>query len=415
MITDQNNSSSFIKLFGIAILGFFLLMVTNGMTFSGITIFDEALIKEFGWTKSELKFRDLVNLVAASFIMPFVGAIIDRYGVKKMMVTGLVLIAGLYYLYSLIQTTFHMYAIHFAFAFAVSGAGTLATIIMVSQRVTKNRGTAIGIALAGTSAGGIVIPQIGKPLLESLGWRAAFQWEAIIPVFVLVLIVAFIRPIKYKKAAADSTKDAKTDDETGLVELKFKEAIKTPVFWAICFAGIFCFYSIMGIISNLFLYLRELNFSVGGAANAFSIFFAIILAAKLTSGVVTDFINEHKLFKIQVALMALGTVGIAMNTESLVWPSLIAVGIGWGGLYTLLNYIIITTFGVKSAGKIGGIISVFEGIGSGVGAWLTGVISDKTGSYSASFWLVVVLLCIALIISFFIKPIVSEKVEVANS
>lgn len=401
MDTKQTDET-FLKVLGIAILGTILLIVTNGMTFSGITIFDEAILNEFGWTKSELKFRDLVNLVAASFIMPFVGAIIDKYGVKKMMIIGLAMIAILYYLYSMIQTTFHMYAIHFAFAFAVSGAGTLATIIMVSQRVTKRRGTAIGIALAGTSAGGIIIPQIGKPLLESVGWRSAFQYEAIIPIIILVLLAIFIKPIKYKKEASDTTEK---DEETGLVELNLKQALKTPVFWAICFAGICCFYSIMGVISNLFLHLRELNFSVGGAANAFSIFFAIILIAKLSSGIVAEFINEHKLFKLQVAIMAIGTVGLAMNTESLVWPALVAIGIGWGGLYTLLNYIIITTFGVKSAGKIGGIISVFEGIGSGVGAWLTGVISDQTGDYSTSFWVVVVLLSIAFVISFFIKPI----------
>ncbi len=396
---------SFLKVLGIAILGAILLIVTNGLTFSGITIFDEAILTEFGWTKSELKFRDLVNLVSASFIMPFVGAIIDRYGVKKMMIIGLAMIAILYYLYSMIQSTFHMYAIHFAFAFAVSGAGTLATIIMVSQRVTKRRGTAIGIALAGTSAGGIIIPQIGKPLLESFGWRTAFQYESVLPIIVLILLAILVKPIKYKKT---SGKEVKKDEETGLVEIKFAQALKLPVFWAICFAGICCFYSIMGIISNLFLHLRELDFSVEGATNAFSIFFAIILVAKLTSGMVAELINEHKLFKIQVAIMALGTVGMAMNSASLVWPALIAVGIGWGGLYTLLNYIIITTFGVKSAGKIGGIISVFEGIGSGLGAWLTGVISDKTGDYSTSFWVVVVLLSIALLISFFIKPVTSK-------
>ncbi len=396
---------SFLKVLGIAILGAILLIVTNGLTFSGITIFDEAILTEFGWTKSELKFRDLVNLVSASFIMPFVGAIIDRYGVKKMMIIGLAMITILYYLYSMIQSTFHMYAIHFAFAFAVSGAGTLATIIMVSQRVTKRRGTAIGIALAGTSAGGIIIPQIGKPLLESFGWRTAFQYESVLPIIVLILLAILVKPIKYKKT---SGKEVKKDEETGLVEIKFAQALKLPVFWAICFAGICCFYSIMGIISNLFLHLRELDFSVEGAANAFSIFFAIILVAKLTSGMVAELINEHKLFKIQVAIMALGTVGMAMNSASLVWPALIAVGIGWGGLYTLLNYIIITTFGVKSAGKIGGIISVFEGVGSGLGAWLTGVISDKTGDYSTSFWVVVVLLSIALLISFFIKPVTSK-------
>ena len=139
------------------------------------------------------------------------------------------------------------------------------------------------------------------------------------------------------------------------------------------------------------------------------------MVAKLSSGFVAEYINEHKLFKIQVALMAIGTVGIAMNTETLVWPSLVAVGLGWGGLYTLLNYIIITTFGVKSAGKIGGIISVFEGIGSGLGAWMTGLISDKTGSYSTSFWVVVVLLVVAFMISFFIKPLPVNEEEAEMS
>ncbi len=225
----------------------------------------------------------------------------------------------------------------------------------------------------------------------------------------MVVLILFIKPIKYKKPEKVEKVTSAKDKETGLTEIKFKDAIKSPVFWAICFAGVFCFYSIMGIISNLFLYLRELNFSVEGASNAFSIFFAIILIAKLTSGFVAELINEHRLFKIQLTLMTLGAVGIAMNAEGLVWPSLVAVGLGWGGLYTLFNYIIINTFGVKSAGKIGGVISTFEGIGAGVGAWLTGYISDQTGSYSASFWLVVVLLCVALVISFFIKPIVSEE------
>jgi len=195
--TSNKTDSSFLSVVSIAILGTIILIVTNGMSFSGITVFDEAILGEFGWTKSELKFRDFVNLVAASFIMPFVGAIIDKYGVKRMMVLGLLLMAGLYYLYSFIQVTWHMYAIHFAFAFAVSMAGTLATIIMVSQRVTERRGMAIGIALAGTSAGGMILPQIGAPLMEAFGWRTAFQYEAIIPIIIAVIIFIFLKPVKY--------------------------------------------------------------------------------------------------------------------------------------------------------------------------------------------------------------------------
>ncbi|TMM58611.1 MFS transporter [Maribacter algarum] len=405
MDTKQTDET-FLKVLGIAILGTILLIVTNGMTYSGITIFDEAILSDFGWTKSELKLRDLINMVAASVILPFLGAVIDKYGVKKMMVLGLVLLAAMYYLYSYIQSAWHIYGIHLLLAFAVSGAGTLATVIMVSQRVVKRRGLALGIALAGTSLGGIIIPQIARPLLENYGWRAAFQFEAIIPLIVMVVLLIFIKPIKYTKKADDK---AVKDEETGLVELSFSAAIKSPVFWAISFAGVFCFYSILGIISNLFLHLREMDFSVKYASNALSIFFAIILVAKLASGAIAELINEHRLFKIQLAMMTLGTVGLAIGTPALVWPSLVAVGLGWGGLYTLFNYIIITTFGVKSAGKIGGAISFFEGVGSGLGMWLTAYISDQTGSYNASFWLIVVLLTIAFVISFFIKPIVSKE------
>ncbi|QLG45016.1 MFS transporter [Costertonia aggregata] len=409
----MSDKQSFGVLLGIAILGTITLVVTNGMTISGISVFDTSILEEFGWSRSELKLRSLINLVASSLIMPFVGAIIDKYGVKRMLIIGLVVIAGLLYTYSLITSAWQMYTIHFLFAFAVSGAGTLAVIIMVSQRIRNNRGTAIGIALAGTSLGGILVPQMGIRLLENFGWRGAFQWEAIVPLVIAVVIFIFLKPIKYKHKASEKVVE---DDETGLVEFSIQDAIKTPVFWAICFAGIFCFYSILGIIDNLFLYLSELEFTPQEAANAFSIFFAIILVAKLTSGVFTDFIDEHKLFKVQLALMIVGASLLAVNSASLIWPSLICIGLGWGGLYTLFNYIIITTFGVKSAGKIGGLISFFEGVGSGLGMWLTAFIADQTGSYSTSFWVIVGLLCIAFVISFFIKKIApSQPLEVPEN
>lgn len=396
----MSENKSLLGLVGVAILGTIVLICANGMTFSGITIFDKVLLDDFGWTKGELKLRDLINLVGAALIMPFIGAVIDKVGAKRTIIIGLLMIGGLYYAYSFIENEYHMYAIHVGFAVAVSGAGTLAVIIMISQRIKHKLGTAIGIALAGTSAGGIVIPLIGEPLLANLGWRSAFQWQALLPLVVVVLLIIFLKPVK--KGTAEKEEEAVLSDDTAF---NFRQAIATPVFWAICFAGIFCFYAIMAIISNLFLYLTELGYSQSEAKNTFAIFFGIILVAKLCSGFVADFINEHKLFKIQLLILLIGTAGMAMNTETLVWPSLIAVGLGWGGLYTLFNYIIITTFGVKSAGKIGGVISFFESIGSGVGAWLTAYISDKTGDYSMSFWIVVGLLSISFVISFFIKPV----------
>ena len=76
----MNNKTSLISVIGVALLGTILLIVSNGLTLSGITVFDEAILTEFEWTKSQLKFRDFINLVSAALLAPFVGAVIDKYG-----------------------------------------------------------------------------------------------------------------------------------------------------------------------------------------------------------------------------------------------------------------------------------------------------------------------------------------------
>jgi len=389
------------SIIGISVLGMIVILCSNGLTLTGITAFDETLLNEFGWSKSQLKFRDTLNMVIAAFLMPVVGVVIDRFGVKNTMMAGLVLLSVLIFSYSYVTSLTHVYLIHSVFAIAVSAAGTMAVVIMVTQRITKMRGTALGIALAGTSAGGMIIAPLATYLLSRYDWRVAFKMEALLPIIALVLVFLFIKNVRYSK-------ENKESEETGLTEISFGTALRSSSFWLIAFAGFFCFYTILGIIGNLFLYLREMGFSPEATSGMFTIFFAIILAAKFTSGFLTEFLNKYTLFKFQLLMMLVGTIFFSLNTPTFAWPAMILTGLGWGGLYTLFNYIIITTFGVKNAGKINGIISTFEGIGSGLGIWLTAVISDRTGDYSMSFWLMVGFLAIAFICSFFLKPVVEH-------
>ncbi len=397
----MSNVFRYFNVFGIAILGTFVILCTNGLTISGITAFDTTLIEEFSWTKSELKFRDFLNLVFAAAIVPFVGLLIDRYGVKKVMSFGLILLSLLIYLYSYIESYMQMYFIHIGFAFAVASAGTMPVIIMVSQRVKEMRGTALGIALAGTSMGGLVITKLAVYLLNNYGWRMSFRYEAVLPIIALIFVFIFLKPINY----SNKDKNAKT----GLTEIGFMQAIKSGTFWAICGAGFFCFYSILGIIGNMFLYLSELGYDENQASTMFGALFIIILCAKFASGFLTEFIPKYLLFRLQLTLMLLGAIFLSINTVQFAWPAIVAVGLGWGGLYTLFNYVIITTFGVKNAGKINGLISTFESIGGGLGIWLTGLISDRTGDYTVSFYVVIAFLFISLIISIFIKPVIADE------
>ena len=386
---------------GIALVGTLILICTNGMTFAGLTVFDESLIDEFGWTKGTLKFRDFINLCVAAVIVPFIGIFIDKYGVKRSFLFGLSLLAIFYFLYGSIQSHLHMYGIHVGFAFAVAAAGTLPVVIMVSQRVKSYRGLAIGLALAGTSAGGIIIPLIANELLPTYGWRQSFRYEALIPLLLIIVVLFFV-----KKSDTTDQGEKKTSD---LVEISFKEALNMKAFWFLSIIGFFTYYAVMAAIGNLFLYMRELEFSTETSVKALGLLSLVIFFSKFISGALTEVFNKFNLFRIQVAIMVVGSLAFALHTTDSVWFAIPVFALGWGGLYTLINYIIITTFGVNAAGKIGGTISTFESIGAGCGIWLSGVVADYSGSYAMSFWITTAFLLIALTISFFIRPVVAPS------
>jgi MFS family permease len=92
----------------IAGTAFFTLMVTNGLTFAGITVFDESLLREFGWSRGTLKFRDMLTMALAGVLSPVAGAIADKYGVKRLMLGGAALLAGALLLYGQITNVAYM-------------------------------------------------------------------------------------------------------------------------------------------------------------------------------------------------------------------------------------------------------------------------------------------------------------------
>lgn len=400
------SKGNLLSVLGISIFGMLILVCTNGMTFSGLTLFDSSLLNEFGWSRGTLKFNGFLNLFCAALIVPFMGVVIDKYGIKPSLIFGLLLLSVCLFAYSLIQDHMQMYGIHVVFAFALATAGTLPVVILVTQNISSHRGLALGIALAGTSLGGFILPLIIPSLIENIGWRQTFKFEALVPLIIAGLVLLFI---KNKKNSDKEEK--KTDD---LVEVTFADALKTKEFWFLSTIGFFTYYSIMAVYGNLFLYLTELDFSTKDAGYALSIFSIVIVSAKFASGALTEKINKYTLFRIQVAIMLIGAVFFAFNTNTSVWIAILLFGVGWGGMYTLINFIIITAFGVNAAGKIGGTISTFESMGAGLGIWLSGLIADKTGNYSFSFWIVAAFLVIALTISFFIRPVAKKKESYVN-
>jgi MFS family permease len=378
----------------IAGIGLVILMVTNGLTATAISVFDESLLAEFGWSRGELKFRDFLNFGVVALFAPLGGLMLDRFGARRLLVVGCVALSAAYAAYSRLETLWQMYAIHIVFALALLTAGTMVVIVLVSSWFVARRGVAIGIALVGTSAGSFVFSPLNAVLIEKLGWRQAFLVEAALPLVVLALVLLLVRnsPTEVGGAAVGVAAGGPDPRSTGV---EFRDALRTRSFWAIGLSGFLMYYSILAIFGHLFLHMRGLGYAPKVAASALSLLALLAMFGKLGSGWLADRIDRHKVFLGCLVLMLIGVAGLAtMKSGAWVWASVTVIGFGWGGLFTLYNMLTVSNFGLKAIGKINGSISSMESLGGGLGIWLTGRLFDVWGSYEVPF--LVLLGCVAL-------------------
>ena len=114
----------------IAVFAGIALMVSNGQTISGLSVFDVEFINEFGWSRGEIKLRDMVTLLLAGLAAPFVGVLLDRYGVRRCMLAGWCVLILSYFAYSRLGSLTGLYLIHAAFALVLVVCGLNAAVIL---------------------------------------------------------------------------------------------------------------------------------------------------------------------------------------------------------------------------------------------------------------------------------------------
>lgn len=384
-----------------AIMGMLVLLTTNGLIVTGLTVFDESILKEFDWSRSQLKLRDLITLVLAGWLGPVIGALIDRWGPRRLILIGIAMLAALYFAYSHIDSLLHLYLIHVGFGIVLVAAGLNVSVIYVSQWFKTQRGTAIGIALVGTSLGGMIFPQLGVRLLQHMDWRTAFLWETAIPVVFLVIAYLLLRsPGASGPRPWGAQQTAASQGGSGadaLPDLGFSQALRTRTFWALVITAMATFYSIMSVAQNLFLHMRDLGFDPIKAGGALSLMFGLAMVGKFGFGLVADLLPPKAVLLLNLAVMCVGAFLMATMRADLVWYALILFGLGWGGLYTMIQLLAVNAFGLSSAGKILGMVTMFDATTAGLGIWLAAKIFDLTGTYHLAFQIVAGCIVVALI------------------
>lgn len=385
-----------------------VLLVSNGLTATALSVYDEKILQEFGWSRGQLKFRDLISFWLIALLAPMGGVLIDRIGPRRMITIGFTLLSLAYVLYSRLDSLAMLYAIHVVMALGLLFASTMTCVILISNWFYSQRGMALGIALVGTSLGGIVLSPLNAALIERFGWRQTFLMEAALPIAMMVVVLLVVRNSPRDVGANAVGVDPTASRDLRLEGLTLKEALHTRTFWAIGLSGMLTYYSILALYSHLFLHMRGMGYEPVKAGASISLLALLALSGKLINGALADRVDRRMVFIGSLLVMLTGLVGLVTLRRDLALPSIALIGLGWGGVYTLYNVLSVTNFGLKSAGRINGMISMLESLGGGLGIFLTGVLFDRYGSYQVAFSIMLAFVLVGMLLGTQIRNEVPE-------
>ena len=394
----------------IAVASGVILLITNGMTLGGLNVFDKPLLDALSQASgapvslAALKTRDAITLGVGGLMAPLAGAAADRFGVRPLMLIGAVLLSAGYFLYSTADSLSTIYAIHVLFASALATCGLVVNVILVSRWFVKDRGLALGIALAGTSLGNGTLPPLNAALIGEVGFRSAFAWISLLPLLLIPIVLFVIRERPADLTVQAPVTGTRGDAPVNTVSLALGAALRTTNFWVLALIAMLTFFSIIGTQAHLNLYMLGRGFSQMDAGFSYTVLFFLGLVGKIASGFLADRLGRKPVFVSTIAIMGAGAALLTLPSDDVLWAGLVFFGLGWGGLYTLLQLLAADYFGPLHLGKILGAITVLDTFGGGLGPPLIGAIRDRAGSYDNAFLLVTGLVTLALLISTQFRP-----------
>jgi MFS family permease len=387
----------------IAVVAVLIYFFTNGMAIFVPQNLFPRLMEDFSVTSAVISRSAGITLLAAAFMAPFAGALIDRFGVIRIIRVGLVVMLICFISYPFAGSIEQLYVIHAGLALGLVCSGLMPNVVLITAWFQKGRGSMIGILAAGSSLAGAVLPLAISPLVlnPDYGWRwgmgalaIAFFFFAFVPGFLLL------------KPAPTPDSDADTTVPADGVELR--TAMRSITLWALALGSACLWFSIQSMNSQVTIFFeQEAALTPQRATLLFSlIFWCSFFGMQIASCIL--FMGCLLLFNYSGGELSLTTDGLRLTLFAAVF------GLGFGGCFTMIQLVAVESFGQRSLGKILGFIVFIDSTGAALGTVLIGQLRTSTGDYLVPFLVVTAVAATAILAVSLIKPVTSSADLSAN-
>ena len=364
-----------------------IMCCSTAVVLVNVGVFMKPLADSFGWSRGSIASALSIGAVAMAIANPFVGRLIDRFGVKVVMITSLlaygIATAAIPWV---VQATdlpgfLTMYAL-----IAVLGAGSnvIAYVRLISGwfsgSMDHSRGLALGISSSGVPLGIGVTGPAAVLLIDNFGWQGGYWGLSLLPLLVALPLAIFVIRVAPDEVRGSGRRAGSAEG------MSVAEALRTRHLWTLMLAVFIMSAAIQGVGIHQAPLLTDLKLQPE--------YLAIVLGAHGVLGVLarvsTGFFFD-RFFAPRVAIVIL-TLGAVASFALAGFPGLlIAViatsmfPIAGGAESDFIGYVVGKYYGLRCYGQIFGLIYAMFMFGVAVGPLLFGLAFDAWGDYRIPF------------------------------
>jgi len=374
------------------------------------------VLAQFAIKLSQLQVTFSLLIVFQTFLSPFQGYLIDRFGPRLLLSCGGLLTGLSWILASHASDLTQLYLSYGLLGGIGTGVVYVGIIGHMVQWFPQRRGFATGMVAAGYGIGAVVTT---FPISHSIATRGYQQ--TLLQFGIIFGAVAFVAAQGMRRVSADriGPMAARSNPAAGVGPAVM---LRSPVFW-LMFA-MFTLMSTSGlmVISQMGAFAKDFGVSSVEVFGMAALPLALTLD-RFTNGLTRPFFGwvSDRIGREQTMLLAFGFEGIAMtlwliNRDNAVLFVLLSgvVFFGWGEIFSLFPSTLTDTFGRMHATTNYGFLYMAQGIGSILGGPLAAWMHERTGNWTSVFMVVIALDFITALLAVAVLKPLRAKLKVAS-
>jgi len=382
---------------------------------SGVLV--KPVCEDLGISRAEFStYRTIVTLVGA-FLMPFYGNLINKIGVKKVMLFCTVGLSIVTFAYSFSTELWHFYLIAFINGIVLNGLSFMSVGILIRNWFIDKLGIATGLAYAGSGIGAAIMAPIVGWVVENMSWQSVFRIISIVILIILLPTILFLVKEKPKDIGLNPYSNQKKEKEKSKENkvvfegIMLKQAIKTSTFWLLVIP-IFLL-AILASAPNVHTvpYLTDIGYSTVYATSIVSFIMIMLTIAKIVLGIFYDKFGAltGNLF-LSGCCVGFPLLAFIASTPGIPWVYAALYGMASSGASIPIAILVSNYFGSKDYSSIFSIFTMVSTFGASIGAPIMGAIFDNTRSYHLA-WVMLTVFSIIVLITLVLSNMTSKKIK----